>query len=57
MVKSGYWLANLEKNHGLIQEASALPSINGLIDQIWELKAPLKIINFFGEPLAMLFQW
>lgn len=34
MVKSGYWLANLEKNHELILEASSLPSINGLIDQI-----------------------
>lgn len=33
-VKSGYWLANLEKNHKLIHEASFLPSINGLIDQI-----------------------
>lgn len=34
VVKSGYWLPNLEKNHELIQEAAFLPSINGLIDQI-----------------------
>lgn len=39
-VKSGYWLTNLEKNYQLIQEAYALPSINGLLDQVWSLKAP-----------------
>lgn len=42
-VKSGYWWENQRKNKVLIQKASTLSSINGLIYVIWSSKDPSKI--------------
>lgn len=41
-VKSRYWLANKIKNDVLIQEVKALPSLNIIMERIWDLQYSLK---------------
>lgn len=51
-VKSGYWLKNRLTRSEEIREAQALPSLNGLKTEAWNLKAPPKIKTFFWRALS-----